>query len=202
MRYHRGMAAEQGIRLRERTRRAVRTELISIGMGLFASNGYDETTVEQIATTAGMSKRSFFRYFASKEDLVLGNVEAVGRQLAQALAARPDDEPPWLAMRHAFDLLVSLNDADPRRALVLLRMLRDTPSLKARRLEKQLRWQELLTPHLSRGSVAGGNDPRPRAIAAAALACLDAAQEAWVASDGTVALSRLLDMTMKAVGPL
>jgi len=196
------MAAEEGTGLHERTRRAVQTELISIGMDLFASNGYDETTVEQIATTAGMSKRSFFRYFASKEDLVLGNLEAVGRRLARALAARPDDEPPWLAMRRAFDLLVSLNDADPKRTLVLLRMLRDTPSLKARHLEKQLRWQELLTPHLPRGTVAGGNDPRPRAIAAAALACLDAAQEAWVASDGTVALSRLLDMTMKAVGPL
>ncbi|MDT3446050.1 MULTISPECIES: TetR/AcrR family transcriptional regulator [unclassified Pseudofrankia] len=195
--------------LRERTRRAVQADLMSIAMRLFVERGYDGTSVEEIATEAGISKRSFFRYFGSKEDVVLGNLEYGGQQLASALAERPDDEPAWTALRRAFEVIAKHNDHDPTGTLAVLRMLRDTPSLKARHLEKQSRWRELLAPHLAprlppRPPTAASDsaDPRAVAIAGAALACLDAAQTVWVAAEGRVRLANLLDESMGAVGVL
>ncbi|MCW2522113.1 MAG: transcriptional regulator, TetR family [Frankiales bacterium] len=196
--------AEPG--LRERTRRAVQAEVAAVAMDLFARNGFEHTTVDQIVAAAGMSPRSFFRYFASKEDVVLGAEEAIGQWVADALAARPKTESPWQAARRAFDLLVERNDADEQRNLILRRMLADAPSLRAGHLKKQSRWQELLAPHLAnhlppppRGRRL---DPRPLAIAAAALACLNTAQDAWVREDGRVPFGQLLDESMTAVGPL
>ncbi len=58
--------------VRERTRRAVRDELAQLAKDLFVEKGYDETTIDDLAAAAGMSKRTFFRYFASKEELVMG----------------------------------------------------------------------------------------------------------------------------------
>ncbi len=132
--------------LRERTRRAVRSELMTVAMSLFAEQGYDVTTIDQIASAAGLSKRSFFRYFASKEQVILGNFETFGRALAAAVQQRPPREDAWLALRRAFDLIEERNRLDPARTLVLLRMLHETPALKAAHLEKQSRWRELLVP--------------------------------------------------------
>ena len=66
------------IPVRERTRRAVRGELAQLAVSLFVEKGYDETTIDDLAAAAGMSKRTFFRYFASKEELVMGKYE-IGR---------------------------------------------------------------------------------------------------------------------------
>src|SRR5207247_3413148 len=81
------------IPVRERTRRAVRSELAQLAADLFVEKGYDETTIDDLAAAAGMSKRTFFRYFASKEELVVGKYEILGEQLAEDLAARPAGEP-------------------------------------------------------------------------------------------------------------
>ncbi|MGX7677973.1 TetR/AcrR family transcriptional regulator [Jatrophihabitans sp. DSM 45814] len=198
--------AEAAEGLRERTRRAVKSELVSVGMDLFVEHGYDEITIEQIACAGGLSKRSFFRYFASKEDLVLGGFERIGQRLARKLVERPDDEPAWLALRRSFDYLVELNNADPQRSLLLYRMLHETPALKAGQLEKQSRWRELLAPplarHLPAAEFAWQGDPRAYAIVAAALACHDSALVAWVANDAKVSLHDLIDATMSAVAPL
>src|SRR6266568_401324 len=79
--------------VRERTRRAVRGELAQLAADLFVEKGYDETTIDDLAAAAGMSKRTFFRYFASKEELVMGKYEFFGQQLAEDLAARPAANP-------------------------------------------------------------------------------------------------------------
>src|SRR6266536_5936036 len=84
------------IPVRERTRRAVRGELAQLAVGLFVEKGYDETTIDDLAAAAGMSTRTLFRYFASKEELVMGKYEVLGEQLAEDLAARPAGEPIWV----------------------------------------------------------------------------------------------------------
>jgi AcrR family transcriptional regulator len=197
--------------LRERTRRTVRAELITIGLHLFAVNGYDQTTIEDIATACGLSKRSFFRYFPSKEDLVFGNLEVMGERLAVRVGERPVEEPAWTALRRALDFLISLNQAEPERSLQLRLMLRDTPTLNARRLGKQVYWRQLLATQLTSRSAAaarGGPPPpadqplRDRALAAAALSCFDAAYDEWAASGATASLNDLVDVAMSAVAPL
>lgn len=188
-------------------------EVAAVAMDLFARQGFEETTVDQIVAAAGMSPRSFFRYFGTKEGLVLGTQETIGRVVADALGERPMDETPWVAIRRAFDILVERNDADPPRNLILRRMLADAPSLRAGHLEKRARWQQLLAPHVAarlsspqrRQRRAGPHadfDPRPQAIAAAALACLDTAESSWVHLEGAVPFGQLVDETMSAVRPL
>src|SRR5687767_2933893 len=90
--------------IRERTRRLAQTELTAVAQDLFAAQGYDNTTVDQIAAAAGMSKRTFFRYFPSKDDLVIGKYDLFGDRMAEALDARPKNEPVWESLRRMFDI--------------------------------------------------------------------------------------------------
>ena len=89
----------------------------------------------------------------------------------------------------------------PERTLSYLRMLQETPSLRARHDEKQLRWQEMMVPEITwrlGASPDQPEDPRPNALVAAALACLDAASMGWVACEGAFPLTVLLDRAMGA----
>ena len=187
--------------LRERTRRAVRAEITDTALRLFAEQGFDATTVDQIAAAAGISRRSFFHYFGSKEDVVLGDLEALGLRVREALEARPATETSWEALREAFKSLQG-PDTDAASELQIAGMYADAPSLRARHLEKHLRWQELLAPDIERrlGITPGPTaDHRARAVIAAALACLDTAVEAWRASGGTADLVQLFDEAVAAV---
>ena len=188
--------------LRERMRATVRAEVTEVALRLFTDQGFDRTTADQIAAEAGLSRASLFRYFGTKEDIVLGGLEGDGQQVAEALAARPDEERPWVALRRAFDVLVRVNEEAPEQTLSFLRMLQETPSLRARHFEKQLQWQEQMVPEIARrleASPGRPEDPRPTALVAASLACLDAAARGWVACEGTVSLAVLLDRAMGAL---
>ncbi|WP_416966863.1 TetR/AcrR family transcriptional regulator [Streptomyces sp. 4F14] len=188
--------------LRERMRATVRAEVTEVALRLFTSQGFERTTADQIAAEAGLSRASLFRYFGTKEDIVLVGLEGDGQHVAEALAARPDEERPWVALRRAFDVLVRVNEEAPEQTLSFLRMLQETPSLRARHFEKQLKWQEELVPEIAGRLEAGAarpTDPRPAALVTAALACLDAAARAWVACEGSVPLAVLLDQAMGAL---
>jgi AcrR family transcriptional regulator len=181
--------------LRERTRRAVHAEITATAMRLFAENGFDATTVDQIAREAGISRRSFFHYFGSKEDLVLGDTVALGERVREALEARPADESAWAALREAF-MVLEANGMPSMDQLAIAQLYHDAPSLRARHLEKHLRWQALLAPDVQRRlglPDTESPDPRARALVAAALACLDAAVDAWYLSGGSLDPVRLFD---------
>ena len=193
--------------LRERTRRAVRAELTDVALDLFIRQGYEATTVDEIATAAGISRRSLFRYFASKEAIIFDNLEDVGEQLVAALAERPEQEDVWTALRRTFDVLTAYNKRNPQRTLAFYWMLEETAALKARHYEQQMRWQERLVPDITVRLVveadqgSGAYDPCAPAIVGAALACLDAAQNAWRLSQGKADMVELLDDAMRAVRP-
>lgn len=154
--------------LRERTRRAVRQQLADSAMRLFVEQGFEATTIDQIAADTGISRRSFFRYFASKEDVVLGELFDRGGIVATALAGRPPGESPWDAVKAALLELQRVTRASDESELQLGRMLYDTPTLRARHLEKQLAWQDLLVPILSERirstGRATGIDPHSRPL--------------------------------------
>lgn len=187
--------------LRERTRLAVHADITTAAMRLFAERGFEATTVEQIAEAVGISRRSFFRYFGNKEDIVLGDLIAVGESVRVALEARPPEESAWQALRAAFRTLRGPGSS-PEKELATATMYHDVPSLRAAHLVKHLKWQDLLAPDIERrlGRRAGtGPDPRARAVIAAALACLDTAVEAWRESGGTADVEQLFDEAVAAV---
>jgi AcrR family transcriptional regulator len=186
---------------RELARHAIREEILRSAWTLFPEQGFEATTIDQIAEAAGMSRRTFFRYFASKDELMLERLESAGVQIAEALAARPEGESPWRSLRVAFDAAVSAQDAAPDSARTLGRVLRDEPAARANMEERRRRWLALFTPILAER--IGGPDARIRAtaLASAAVACLDAAQAAWI-EDSRAQISELLDVAMSAVAPL
>lgn len=180
--------------LRRRARDAVRAEIAETAFELFTERGFDETTVDEVAAAAGLSRRSFFRYFASKEDAVLGVLNAVGDAIAAELATRPADEPPWTSLRRALDVLVTTYAGDREVALARFRLIYQTPALRTTHLDKQDRWLGSLAEALAaRLGVDPEQDPGPQLLAAAALVALDVASRRWLASEGRADLATLLD---------
>jgi AcrR family transcriptional regulator len=190
--------------VRERTRRAVRDELAQLAKDLFVEKGYDETTIDDLAAAAGMSKRTFFRYFASKEELVMGKYEILGEQLAEDLAARPADEPIWASLRQVFGRVVESFGSEARGAttVAMENIVREHPALNASYLERVSRMQELLLDEArTRTGWTDPADPRTAAIVGAAFSCLLAAWDTWLTTNQTQPFGDLLDQAMDAIQP-
>lgn len=187
--------------LRERTRRAVQAELVEAAQELFAEHGYEATTVDHIAAAAGISKRSFFRYFASKEEVVLGKYDLSGEQLLSAFSERPLDEPLWTSLRRMFDgVLAYAADAQSGQRMDLLeRVISSTPSLRAAYLGRLDTMQQAIVGEVRRraelrGDAWAEHDPTPEAVVGAAFACVAAARAA--AATGAAPFTDLVDAAM------
>src|SRR6267143_4250275 len=118
--------------VRERTQAAIRKELAEAALRLFTERGFTETTAREIAAAVGVSERTFFRYFASKEDVVLGVLDDLGIELAARLAVRPAGEPPFTALRRSFDLMSETLTRDPAWSLAMLHLTHQVPALRGR----------------------------------------------------------------------
>jgi AcrR family transcriptional regulator len=190
--------------LRDLTRRAVQAELISVAQQLFDEQGYEDTTVDAIATRAGMSRRSFFRYFASKEELVLGKYDLLGEQLVDALRARPGAEPLWSALQGMFQAVTAI--AAPGAATetvhAIERVVDESPSLRAGYLYRLDTIQRnVIAEARDRAARAGTSydpdDPTPEALVGAAFACMIAARA--VAPRSELSWAQTVERAMRAV---
>ncbi|GAA3115754.1 TetR family transcriptional regulator [Streptosporangium carneum] len=180
--------------LRDRTRRAVRAELASRALELFAERGFDETTVDDIAGAAGMSKRSFFRYFSTKEDALFGELETMGEQVAQEISARPPQEGPWECL-HA---VLRTWEARINAQVDVTRLVESTPALRTRLLHKR---DEART-HIIRALTDRGVSQLEADLAAAAAgAALDTVAREWLRADGSTDRLALTDRVFAMLRP-
>jgi AcrR family transcriptional regulator len=185
--------------LRQRARDAVREQIADIALDLFAERGFENVTVEEIATAAGISARSFFRYFPNKEDVVVGDPIPAGERIRDAFAARPSDEPIWTSLRVAFDPLIE--NVDARRGTTIMKVISSTPSLRAHSLEKHHAWATMLSPLVAGRLDAGpAQNLRAETLIRAALACFDVAIAEWTEHDGAIPLPPLLDQAFDELG--
>ncbi|MFH8440969.1 TetR family transcriptional regulator [Streptomyces sp. NPDC018026] len=187
---------------RERARRAMRAEVARTVQDLVLEHGYEGTTVDDVCTAAEISRSTFFRYFSSKEEALFGVTADAGEYLRDALAARPPDETPWVAMRRALTPLMEEYGAGDERTRRLTRLIVNTPPLAAWHREKNARWHELLRPEIARrlgADPADVSDPRADAVIAAALGCVEATLYAWTSGARPQPLQEILDRAMGAV---
>lgn len=187
--------------IRDRAREAVRLEVQQQAWALFAEHGYEATTVDAIAAAAGMSRRTFFRYFQSKDDLILARMVESGEEMIAALRAQPETLAAWPALRAAFQVIIDRQVSSPARSRRLQLMLRDEPAARATVEEWRRRWTVLLRPVVAERLTDGRLDLMAEAIVRSALECLEAAQETW-AGEPTADLSALVDEAMGAVAAI
>lgn len=175
-------------------------------MRLFVDNGFDATTIDQIVSAVGISRRSFFRYFGTKEDILFGDLAELGIRLRDALEAQPAEVQPWDALRAAF-LTLRPEASDSVRDLEIQRLLGTSASLRARHVEKHQQWLALLAPDIARRLARNHGLTEPDATAAAAahalvsamLACLDSAMAVWAQGGGEGDLVEIYDAAVLAV---
>lgn len=175
--------------LRERRKALTAAELEAAAYRLFGERGFDNVTVDDIAAEADVSRRTFFRYFASKEDVLLADHFVQLARLREAMAARPGDEPIVTALRNALLSLTSDFEERKDKVIIRARLMRDTPSLQARSLVHQKLWEDAMQEMVAeRLGVDPVKDLRPGVVAAAALAAMRVAFTIWLTAgcDGDV----------------
>ncbi|MFE2972323.1 TetR/AcrR family transcriptional regulator [Streptomyces sp. NPDC059340] len=184
----------------DRTRQMASREILETALRLFIEQGYDETTIAQIAREAGVSQRTLFRYFGAKEDLLGGGQDRFGQVLTDTISGLPADVGVWEALRAGVAAVLTLHDSREQ-TLERFRLLHNTASLRAGWLEKRLRFQEDLLPLIETrmDAATGSEGAKARAVIATAFACLDAASITWVANDGKGEIMDLYDECLAAV---
>jgi AcrR family transcriptional regulator len=185
--------------LRQRKRARTRAALIEAALDLFERQGYDATTIDEIAAAADVSPRTFFRYFATKEEVALG--DDTGQALLGLLAARPADEPLLESVRHVVRDGLSLVSREDREALLArLRIVYRTPSLRARRWEFQLEMGRISGAIVAERRGLPPDDLGARVAATAAFATVEVAMDHWQQRDGREDLGAVLEAAIERLG--
>jgi AcrR family transcriptional regulator len=169
--------------LRERTRQAMKAEVAAVAVRLFVEHGFEAVTTSQIAAAAGISPRSFFRYFPTKEDVLLGDLRAAGERVKAALEARPARESAWEAITQAFRVLAEQPMYPAEEMATMARIIVESPSIRARDIEKHQEWETLLAPGVAK-RMPGNDEDAARAVIATATSVLRIATERWLRGEG------------------
>jgi AcrR family transcriptional regulator len=178
--------------LRERKKQRTREALIDAAHALFCANGFEATTIDQIAEAVEVSSRTFFRYFTSKEDVVLSLADEQITAVLEAFAAQPADMPVLTAMRTAAVEVVRAYEAEAR-FHSLQNLISVSPALTAARVERgTARFDEMARLIGARMGVDTAADPRPYLVASVALCAVQTAVDAWRAAGHQAPESELI----------
>ncbi|MGW4471843.1 TetR family transcriptional regulator [Nonomuraea sp. NPDC004354] len=190
------------VSLAQRKRQLVADELTQAALNLLTRKGFDAVTIDEIVAAAGVSRRTFFRYFASKEDVVVQFLAEMGAGMRAELAARPAEEPPSAALRHTVWVSVNACAGHADRALRVVQLILRTPTLLARFLERQTQWREELTGELARRlELDPATDMYPQLAAGMALNAFDTVLQRWSDSDGSEDHTLLIDRAFAVIAP-
>ena len=165
---------------------------------LFAEKGYAQTTIEEIADAAAISPRTFFRYFPSKEDVVVW--DEYDPLALDLLAARSAGEPLAEAFRAVIrETLGGLYRHDPERLRARIQLAFTVPEVRARLLDAQTHGIEELAEWVADGRGADVDDLSLRVAGSAMLAAVSVALEAWQRDGGKSDLLALFDQATDAL---
>jgi AcrR family transcriptional regulator len=191
---------EPGLDWRQLKKNATRDRIRACALRLFREQGYDATTVEQIAAAAGVSHMTFFRYFPAKEDVALS--DSYDPLLAGLLEQTPAAWPLIDRIRAALlQGLRQLYDTDRDTLLAQNQLIVSTPALRDRLWANQIATQQLILQALG----AGQRHPQPsfqdKVTVAACLAAATTAVLTWVENNGTPDLPDLIEQALDILSP-
>ena len=128
--------------LRERKRRETLQRITDAGISLFIEKGYEATTLDEIAAEAGISRRTFFYYFKSKDDILLSLQNGMGAMIVDALRHAPQGKRPFHAIRDAIVTVCASIRADDM--IVIDRLMRSSEAVQARKQASYIQHERAL----------------------------------------------------------
>ncbi|MFE6742077.1 TetR/AcrR family transcriptional regulator [Streptomyces tubercidicus] len=201
-------SAPAGLRARKKQR--TRDALIRAALELFTEQGYEATTIDEIAEAVDVSQRTYFRYFANKEEVAFAVQAMVEARFFDELSVRPVTEAPLTALRSA--VMVAWDDIGSAIESVIpvelymraFRMIESTPALVAAHLRRSSELEEEMARLIARREGLDMDaDPRPRVLVAAFGGVMRVAGQVWgEGQECTVASIRELTQSyLDHIGP-
>jgi AcrR family transcriptional regulator len=183
--------------LRERKRQQTRERLTRVAMALFLERGFEATTLDDIATAADISRRSYFHYFDSKEDVVFAWHEEITAALVAATAARPASESMLTAAENAMAAMAG--QIEPGEAIAMARLKRDNPALQARDQVKYEQLERALAEALAKRGGHKAEKLGARLVAMIATGAMRIGGELWAAEGARERPEVLVKRTFAAI---
>ena len=200
------MTESEGIGRRERKKLMLREALIKASYELFSVKGFDETRVEDITEKVDVSTRTFFRYFASKEDVILDYQREEHDDLVAALRQRPPMEPALTALRHAAVAVVKGCETgsygfDADGYMTLQNLIRGHPSVRAKSIQHAQEYHASIATLIGeRMGVDPDEDIRPRIVVGVLEYAHNSAYDVWKRQRKTSILySEILDNVFQLI---
>ena len=165
--------ADAATGLRERKKQQTRAALAEAGLKLFAERGYDETTLAEIAEAAGVSTRTVFAYFPSKEDILFAGLQTMCDVGSRAIVERPEGMDALTALR---DFIVSSAHEKDELDHKLAERIAGDPTLASHQRARISQLQDTLAVELARDLGVGEDDLRPKVAAASLVSAFEVLQ--------------------------
>lgn len=159
---------------------SVREGIADAAVRLFLERGFTETTIDDIAAEAGISRRTYFRYFASKDDAVLEYMSLLAGRITRALESRPAEEPGLSALQNAMREVLMDEIQDAPLAYSLTRLILETPALRDRQLGINAAMEARVAVILARRLGLPTVDTTARLVAALGTDALDIGIQRWL----------------------
>jgi AcrR family transcriptional regulator len=199
------MATEIGTRsgdeLREQRRERNARDIRQAAMTLFAARGYAGVTVEDIAHQAGISERTFFRYFASKDHLLVAEAGSRIEVIHQSLLEQDDELDAWEALRTAVLAQAASEERVGRKGAIWAQLTKEAPALLAKIIiHGALERTHNIEVELARRLGVPATDALPDVIVRVTLAAMQSAYLRWLEDDGSGSLSDLTVQALDIVG--
>jgi AcrR family transcriptional regulator len=183
--------------LRERKKLKTRDSIQREAMRLIEKQGYEQTTVEQIAAAAEISPSTFFNYFPTKEDVVL--YDAYDPVIVELMAERPAGEPLSISIRYVLEAMGDIFERDREIILARGKLWFEVPALKARMWEQLEQAQGLMSALISRRSGRAAGDFETRVIVMIVVTAALEAMREWLNRGGKGSFIDLVNEALDVV---
>ncbi|MCR8691221.1 mycofactocin system transcriptional regulator [Rhodococcus pyridinivorans] len=160
-------------------------ELAAIGIELFMEAGFDETSIDDIAEAAGIARRTFFRYFPSKNEVAWGNFDEHLAGMRASLESIPEDVPLSEALTTALHDFNTFPDSEAERHRARMGLILHTPALQGYSSVMYQGWRRVVAEFVARRIGADPDDHIPRTVGYLLLGVAISAYEAWLDEPGS-----------------
>lgn len=174
--------------MRGRPPRSTREEVGAVALDLFARSGFAETTLDDVASEVGVSRRTLLRYYPSKNDLVWGAFSEHLERFRRMLAAAPRDEPWMGVLRHGIIAFNDYGEAELPRLRIRMALITGVPALQAHSALRYAEWCGVVAEFVASRTGARADGHVPQVVAQATLGASMATYRHWIVEGGDLLL--------------